>query len=327
VYFDALIYFNPFAFDISLGGSLSLLVDGDEVLGLGFDLRLRGPNTFKINGKVWATVFGIDVKFGIEHTWGSQQSLSSPVVEPTELLIEALNDSDGFEVIAASTRSPGVTFRSPVEGDPGGVDPVGGLRFVQRALPLGVEISKVGEANVANGPATFDLAVVDGDGTIVGDAQLDFVRGHFWSLTEAERLRTPVFERHKAGIEIVADEGLVVDETVSIDEIYDYEVVIIEAADQNTNVSKVLKAQPLDVTFLDRWEHLGVAHVAMPKTRLRVSAVDAPKVRTAGYTAVSPDIGTTVATPQPDPDLQSLADAHLQTTGVYASYVVAASRG
>lgn len=329
VYFDALIYFNPFGFDISLGGSLSLLVNGKEQLGLGFDLRLRGPNTFTINGKVWAKIFGIKVKFSIEHTWGPSRSLSRPVVEPTELLIKALNDSNGFEVIAASSRSPGVTFRSPVEGDPGGLDPFGGLRFVQRALPLGVEISKVGEANVANGPAVFDLVVVDGDddGTTVDDAHIDFVRGHFWSLTAAERLRTPAFERHKAGVEIVADDGLVVDDAVSIDEIYNYEVVVIEASDQNTNVSRVQKAPPLDVTFLERWKHLGVTQVAVPKNRRRISAVDAPKVRTTGYTSFPSHIDTAGATSQPDPGSQSLAGAHLQTTGVYASYVVAASRG
>jgi hypothetical protein len=48
VSFDALIYFNPFAFDAALAGSLSLLVDGDVVMSLGFDLRLTGPNNYVI---------------------------------------------------------------------------------------------------------------------------------------------------------------------------------------------------------------------------------------------------------------------------------------
>ena len=44
-----------------------------SMAGLGFDLRLTGPNTFVIDGKVWVTVCGIDVDFRIEHTWGGKR--------------------------------------------------------------------------------------------------------------------------------------------------------------------------------------------------------------------------------------------------------------
>lgn len=89
VYCNALIYFNPFAFDVEVGGSLALLVDGDVQAALHFALRLRGPNTFRINGRVWITVLGIDVDFGIKHQWGAEQSLPVESVDPVEVLRSA----------------------------------------------------------------------------------------------------------------------------------------------------------------------------------------------------------------------------------------------
>jgi hypothetical protein len=77
VSFDALIYFDPFAFDVLLAGGLSLLVDGKSKAELGFRLALQGPNTFRISGDVWVKIFGIKVKFGITHTWGDKRTIAA----------------------------------------------------------------------------------------------------------------------------------------------------------------------------------------------------------------------------------------------------------
>jgi hypothetical protein len=133
--FDALITFNPFAFDVDLGGSLSVLVDGDVTAGLGFDLRLRGPNTFRIDGKAWVTVMGFDVEFPIRHTWGTPQSIPPAIADPVALLIGALQDSDGFESVADRHLSSGVAFASVGRDERRPADPAGGLRVVQKGHP------------------------------------------------------------------------------------------------------------------------------------------------------------------------------------------------
>ena len=250
-YFDALIYFNPFAFDVALGGGLSLLVDGDVVCGLGFKLRLTGPNTIKIDGKVWVTVCGIDVDFNIKHTWGKPQSLPTATVDGVAALRTAITASKVFEPVAPQGRSSGVTFRTATDVDTA-IDPIGGVRFVQRAVPLGVKLQKIGEAKVS-GPATLDLKVLDNGAEVAPtSAKLEFVRGHFFELTEAERLRTPAFESHKAGFEFAADD-LAVRVADAVTAEYTYEVIEIPVEDDRNKPLSLLSHKPLQTAFATRF--------------------------------------------------------------------------
>ncbi|SLN50330.1 hypothetical protein ROG8370_02218 [Roseovarius gaetbuli] len=230
IYLDALVYFDPFAFDVALGGGLSLLRNGNSVMSLGFDLRLQGPNTFYISGKVWATVLRKKVKFSITHRWGSRQSLPVPSADPVALLRQAFEKARGFEPVAAINRSGGVSFAAPQDGETL-IDPLGGARLVQTAVPLDVSIQKVGEGQIAGGTARLDLAVFDAAGQSVAASPVDqsFVHGHFFNLTDAERLRATAFDSLKAGVEI-AGPGLIGATTKVIESAYEYEYVEIPVA-------------------------------------------------------------------------------------------------
>ncbi|MEM8840383.1 MAG: DUF6603 domain-containing protein, partial [Pseudomonadota bacterium] len=225
--FDTLIYFNPFQFDARLGGALDLLRNGHPIAGLGFKLHLRGPNRFQIDGDVWAHVLGIRVAFGISHAWGPRRSLPTVKADPVRVLRDALETLAGFEPIAPAGRKGGVGF---VQGDQdeGAVDPLGGVRLVQRALPLQVAIQKIGEARIPASATRLDLVVYDGAGqpAPVVDASEDFVRGHFFPLSDGEKLRATAFERHKAGFELHAD-TLTGPIEAAIEDRYHYEVIEI----------------------------------------------------------------------------------------------------
>lgn len=274
IYFDALLTFNPFAFDVSLGGSLELLVDGSPKLEVGFELRLRGPNRFKIDGKAWARVFRVDVSVPISHGWGDAQTLPAVTTDPAEILLDALTTGEGFRGIGTTARSSGVTFRSLEEGEQQPADPAGGLRLHQRAVPLDTAIDKVGEAAVDQGPASFDLQLTDDTGLHVRDVELDFARGQYFDLSEAERLRTPSFERRKAGIELSPDE-LLVDTDAAIEATHDYEVVVIAGDDDDRTSSRVATIGYLSSAFMARWSNNGIASIATPDVRARRRAADA----------------------------------------------------
>ena len=184
VSFDALIYFNPFAFDAALAGSLSLLVDGDVVMSLGFDLRLTGPNNYVISGRVWASVWGFDVGFGVRHDWGDKRELPDAIADPVMVLRQAISAATVLEPIRATALSDGVRFMERRRDDQGPqpTSPVGGLRFVQRAMPLAVTIEKIWEAQVVGAANSFDLAVLcRSNAGRCRAGELDFVRGHFWN--------------------------------------------------------------------------------------------------------------------------------------------------
>ncbi len=261
VHFDALIYFNPFGFDAKLGGSLQLLIDDDVVAGLGFDLRLRGPNTYQINGKVWVSVCGIDVDFHIDHAWGDEQSLPPATADAVAVLRDAIAHSAILEPIAASGRVPGTSLAST---DASAIDPAGGARFVQRALPLGIAITKVGEAQLG-GAKTLDLAAFAGNDTMtLAVANLDFVRGHFFELSEAERLRAPDFESFKGGFELSPD-ALAIDAGKAIVETYDYEVILLDVTDDRTAPAPVRSHGAVAQSFTDRWMRVNNRRTAQPK--------------------------------------------------------------
>ena len=264
IYFDALVYFNPFHFDVVLGGGLRLLVDGSVQAGLGFSLRLRGPNQFIINGRVWITVFGIDIDFRIDHTWGSAQSLPIQTLNAVEVLRSAITETGNLEVIQPSSRTAGVTFntQSDVENL---IDPIGGVRFIQRAMPLDVTIEKIGEAQ-AVGERRLDITVQDVDGnTIAVNAETeDFVRAHFFETTENERLRAAVFETYKAGFAL-SSESLFGPTDKAVEEDYGYEFIEIgESEDNRAHLTlKNTIVKPINAQFSDRWMRFSIDSISL----------------------------------------------------------------
>jgi hypothetical protein len=200
-YFDALIYFNPFQFDVALGGGLSLLVYGDVIAGVGFALRLRGPNPFHLRGDAWVEVGGVKLPCAIEHRWGTAQALP-PAVLTKEAVRNNIVQTARLESIATTVRTSGVTFREG-EDVKTAIDPVGGLRWVQRIAPLNVNLEKIGESKLA-GFKSLSVRVIGNAPTKFFEDE--FVRGHFFEISESERLRAPAYEPQDAGFELTSQE-------------------------------------------------------------------------------------------------------------------------
>lgn len=322
-YFDALIYFNPFAFDVQLGGSLALLVDGDVVAGLGFRLRLTGPNNFVLDGKVWVTVFGIDVDFGIRHEWGDRRQLPPLTADPVAVLREAIAAAPALEPLPAATLSDGVRFAQPEPGEEvHAVSPVGGLRFGQKALPLAVPIERLGETQIAGAARRFDLAVfATGAPAVTRAAELEFVRGHFWNTSEAERLRTPAYERHKNGFEIAAGGVLRVATGRAVDVEYGYEFVMI-GDEEETAGSPLFAFRTTVAGSLARWMAAGHRASVAPLDRAALvrPAADAPVLADGLFTQadglIEPRVGTFA-------ELEMAAGAVVRNP-IVADYVMAA---
>jgi hypothetical protein len=244
VAFDALVYFNPFRFKVGLRGGLSILVDGEVKAGLYFSLDLEGPNSWYVAGEVWVKVLGVKVRFAVTHRWGERESETTFVASPSALLRTALETSEGFRPVGGITASPAVTFRRFEEGDRS-IDPIGGLEFLQTAVPLDVTLERIGEAEI-EGAAKVDLAVYRGGQQIpVTSADSEFVRGHFFDIKKSERLSDPVFEEHKAGFSF-SDTALVAAPSSVVDE-YEHEIFLIPVDDGSAG--PVLKSALKKGTF------------------------------------------------------------------------------
>lgn len=229
-YFHALVILDPFAFTASLGGGIKLLRNGKVVCGLGFDLSLSGPNTFVIDGRVWVSVFGQDISFRIRHTWGGRQSLPPARADAVAALRAAL-EAARIEPVAAPARGAAVSFRTLDAAEAQPLDPQGGARIRQGAVPLAVTIDRLGEAQVS-GARRLDLRLTRAGLPAAGSTavEAEFVRGHFFAMTEAERLRATAYETLKAGATL-APAGLATQTARAVSEVYDYEIVPIPVRD------------------------------------------------------------------------------------------------
>lgn len=326
VSFDALIYFNPFAFDGELAGSLSLLIDGDVILSLGFDLHLTGPNPYAVAGRVWASVWGFDVGFGVHHQFSDPRDLPDAIADAVMILRQAITAAPVLEPIRPSTLSDGVRFMEPRpdEKGPRAASPVGGLRFSQKAMPLAIAIEKIGEAEIVSDADAFDLAVfVNNSQVTVVSAELDFVRGHFWKMSEADKLRAPAFERHKSGFEIASD-TLRVDVSRAIDVEYGYEFIKI-GEDEIVDASPLFPFATIAQAPVSRWmEAHHRAHAApLDPVALVAKAGDAPAFKQAAFVAVD----APGAAPRPFTNVQRVlaGDAVQRRNPIVADYLLSES--
>lgn len=229
-YFNALIIFDPFAFTANLGGGISLLRNGRVVCGLGFDLTLSGPNTFVIDGKVWFTVFGQDIDFAIHHTWGGKTSLPSAEVNAVSVLRTALQQAT-IEPIAPPVHGIAMSFRDLADDEKAPIDPQGGAMLRQTSVPLAVTIDRVGEATVT-GARRLDIRLTRAGAAVSGSTNVnaDFVHGHFFKTTEAEKLRATAYDNLKAGATLTAS-GFDTVATKAVSASYDYEELRIPVED------------------------------------------------------------------------------------------------
>lgn len=279
VSFDALIYFNPFAFDVTLAGGLSLLVDGKQRASLGFRLTLQGPNTFRISGKVWVTVCGIDVDFGITHTWGQKQTITLPQISAVAELRNALEKSGGFSPVEDTRRLGGISY-APTPAGVVLIDPGGGMRLFQNAVPLGLAIEKIGEA-VVTGPRRVDLEVLlGGQRQTLTSETAEFVRSQYFATDDSARLRLPSFETHKAGFE-VAPSALTLSNAAPIIEDYAYEIIEIEADPEQPVLPDITSQFAVPKAFADRFTRVNYGLSRRPQTGLKdVFAAPMPVVVT-----------------------------------------------
>lgn len=307
--FDALVHFDPFAFDAKLWLALDLLFRGDVVCGIGGDLRLRGPNRYEIKGKLRVKALGVTVKVGIDKAWGTPVTETPQRVDGVQVLRAAVETAQGFEPIPVSTRVSGVGFaRQERAGDRALVDPAGGVRFVQRALPLAVPIDRIGTSRLTGKATTFDLAFTDGTGgdgspAIDGaDAESEFVRGAFFDLSESERLRGPATEPHKSGIELRGADDLAFDEAAAQHFDLDYETIVLGDDEED---APAVSPHPLDATLAERSVRLTAETATSPLNGNYVPlALAGERVGVApiSYVAVGDAAVEGGPTPVPTPD-------------------------
>lgn len=204
---DAIVEFIPFRFAIVLSLGLDIRFGGTPLLHAQLEGTLEGPRPWRAFGYVEFRVLFIGGRIDVDVTIGERPADEPVQVRLDLLLREALLADDAWSTELPPAGAGGVTLRAVAATEGLVVHPLGRFTVRQRALPLGVPISRYGAARPEAGSATtFALRSILVGTTVVtvGDPPAEtvedwFAAAQFADLTEDEKLARPGFEAMASG--------------------------------------------------------------------------------------------------------------------------------
>ncbi|WNG48187.1 hypothetical protein F0U60_31660 [Archangium minus] len=242
--FDALIYFDPFGFVVDILARLAVRFHGRNILTVGLELTLSGPEPWRARGEASFGFLWWDVRIRFDVRVGEKRKV--PVAPPVDVRRElraALEDKASWSVLPPEREVPLVALRA-IEPRPGELlaHPFGSVAVQQRVIPLGTRIDQVGRAPVLGGSAAFNVSAVRvGDIPVtsgVGVLREHFAPATYRQMTDDEKLTAPSFVSYEAGRrfgapgpqhpkERVGPDGL----SLSVGSAPGYETIVVDSPD------------------------------------------------------------------------------------------------
>jgi hypothetical protein len=204
--FDALFQFNPFFFAIDISASVEVKLFGFGLFSISLHFTLEGPSPWRATGygKIGFLFFSKKVTF--DFTWGPAQDTSLPPIQVMPLLVAEYKKLENWRAALPPANTLTVSLRALPEGDTTLVlHPLGRLAVSQRAVPLDVDITKVGSQRPSDA-TRFRLSVINGLDKS-GDVDEAFALGQFQDFDDAAKLSKPAFEPLPGGLEAAPSGG------------------------------------------------------------------------------------------------------------------------
>ena len=201
--FDALVEWDPLAFEFDLTAGVDLRVHGSTIASVHLDGKVSGTSPWHVSGSASISLLFFDISVHVDEQWGNPAD-ATPAPDPVALVLAAFQDAHAWSaVVPAGVRVP-VTF-SGSPGDAGVavlLEPAGGLRLTQRVAPLGQSLTRFAGMPLG-GALTLALDAVAVMGATGGDvATEEFALAQFADLSDDQKLSLPAFTRYDAGLEI-----------------------------------------------------------------------------------------------------------------------------
>ena len=222
--FDVLIQFDPFHFIAALYASLQLKAGSRSLFKVKFAGELSGPRPLRVRGKATFEILWWDYSVSFNTTLiGGIPPPPPPPIDVIQLLREALLQPASWSAVLPD-RERLVTFREETPKGQIKIHPLSVLTIKQNVVPLGIRVTKYGNAPIAGGAREFHVSEVQiGTRTVSATAVRDhFAPGQYKEMTDDEKLSSASFEMLEAGVSIGADEpqcGTAVSVTAEFEEI------------------------------------------------------------------------------------------------------------
>lgn len=207
--FDALFVFEPtFHFIVEIRFGVSLRFKGFNLCGISVKLSLEGPGRWHAVGSATFSILFWDVDVGFDESWGSTPPVDAGTVDAAAALNAAVEDPASWSAQLPAASASLVTLQ-PAKSEIGLVaHPLGRLEFVQRVLPFGLDLVRIGERRI-EGANRFELtSFTVGDHKVASPKVLTehFARAQFVDRTDEEKLTDESFERFPAGAVLGSDD-------------------------------------------------------------------------------------------------------------------------
>jgi len=204
--FDVLVVMSPFSFEFDFAAGFDVSFEGMSLLGLHVDGVFSGPRPWHLHGDASINVLFFSVSASVDLTWGD----STPAVLPQKPvlpdLLPALADPRNWSAQLPGDATQVVTLSAPKPDDKTlRVHPLGLLTLREKVVPLDLPITRYGSAAPSDGNE-FSIS----DVTINGKEEKDntqpvqdyFASGQFLTLSDADKVSAPSFEKYDAGLTI-----------------------------------------------------------------------------------------------------------------------------
>jgi hypothetical protein len=203
--FDALLEWDPLAFEFDLAASVDLKAGSTTLASVHLSGQLSGPSPWHIAGQASISLLFFDLSVSFDKTWGSAVA-AAPPPDPLPAVTAALAQPSGWSsVLPPAVRAVVTAAEAPTDAA-GAIllDPAGDLRIAQRAAPLGQAITRFGGVPLSR---TLQLSIdaLSVLGTAVSQpatATEEFAPAQFLDLPDADKLSLPSFSRFSAGVEV-----------------------------------------------------------------------------------------------------------------------------
>ena len=205
--FDVLIQRDPFAFVAEFYAQVQLKRGSTNLFKVRVEGALAGPRPLHVRAKATFEILWWDVSVRVDRTLvsGERPPLPAPV-DVLPLLLATLGLAGSWTARLPAGQQQGVTLRGrPELAGEILLHPLGRLTVSQTVVPLGMDISRFGDAAPA-GARRFTIGRVTPEGqTESPEVVRDFFApAQFFEMSDDEKLSRPSFESLPAGVSLGA---------------------------------------------------------------------------------------------------------------------------
>ena len=199
--FDVLIIISPFSFEFDFSAGFDIAYDGATLAGLNVDGLFSGPTPWHFHGDASITFLFISVSASLDLTWGDSTQATLPQRPVLPDLFAALQNPASWNTALPDGTTTAVTLLTQNPADKTlRVHPMGTLQVKETVVPLDLPITRYGNATPADG-TEFSIASVQINAQAENAQTIQdyFAAGQFLTLSDADKLSKPSFEKFDAG--------------------------------------------------------------------------------------------------------------------------------